>query len=50
MRLQIESWEDIRVALEEMSPRSRLFKMVKSEVSKRGYWRHRPLRKQKPQG
>lgn len=38
----IHSWEDLREALAEMKPRSKLYEIVKSEVKKRGHWKQRP--------
>jgi hypothetical protein len=36
---RIESWDDFRRELEHMNPKSKLFKMIRSELEKRGYWR-----------
>jgi hypothetical protein len=38
----ISSWEDLRRELSSMKPRSKLFEIVKTEISKRGYWRRAP--------
>jgi hypothetical protein len=34
-----ESWEDLREALEEMKPRSKLYETIKAEMIKRGRWK-----------
>lgn len=41
----IDSWEELRLALGEMKPRSKLYEIVKSEVIKRGNWKKRSPKK-----
>jgi hypothetical protein len=38
----IDSWEELRQALAEMRPRTKLYDIVKSEMEKRGRWKKRP--------
>lgn len=38
----ISNWEEFRAALAEMSPRSKLFKTIQSELKKRGHWKSAP--------
>lgn len=37
----IYSWEDLRIALAEMQPRSKLHEIIKAEIVKRGNWKRR---------
>lgn len=38
----IGSWEELRQAVEEMKPRSKLYEIIKSNMKKRGHWRAAP--------
>jgi len=38
----IHSWDDFKHALSTMNPRSKLFKIIKDEMVKRGNWRPAP--------
>jgi len=40
----IDSWEELRIELDKMKPRSKLFELVKSEIVKRGNWKRRSPR------
>lgn len=37
-----KSDEELRKMLRKMSPRSKLFKLIKEEMTKRGHWRQKP--------
>jgi hypothetical protein len=37
-----DTWEDIRQELATMTRRSKLYKLIKAELVKRGNWKNRP--------
>jgi hypothetical protein len=35
----IDSWEELRLALAEMKPRSKLYTIIKDEITRRKHWK-----------
>ncbi len=41
-RWTYKNWEEFEAGLTKMSPRSKLFQLVRAEIKKRGHWRQKP--------
>ncbi len=38
----MKTWDDFRAELAKMQPKSKMFKLIRAEMEKRGHYRHKP--------